>query len=102
MDDFIAKAGHFNQAEEFENQVLEDAKRSDEDRGRIYHQLHWLKVDRGEYQETIRFYETSPKIKLKIVPDDDISLCLIYSGIREVYDSISDVSMSLKVNEKSG
>ncbi|CAF1252660.1 unnamed protein product [Rotaria magnacalcarata] len=96
----MIKVGHFNQAEEFCNELLKNAS-DDSDRANIYHMLGMLKYHQGKYQEAVAFYEKSLKIKRKTLPDDDISLASTYSNIGQVYNNMADYSKALVFYEKS-
>ncbi|CAF4867912.1 unnamed protein product, partial [Rotaria socialis] len=62
MGHLMLKVGHFDQAEELYNELLENASH-DSDRAFIYHHLGWLKDKQGEYQQAVTFYEKSLKIR---------------------------------------
>ncbi|CAF4967257.1 unnamed protein product, partial [Rotaria socialis] len=84
MGQLMLKVGHFDQAEELYNELLENASH-DIERAHIYHQLGWLKDDQGDYQQAATFYEKSLEIDRKTLPEDDASLAPTYSNIGAVY-----------------
>ncbi|CAF4953134.1 unnamed protein product, partial [Rotaria socialis] len=71
MGKLMLKVGHFDQAEELYNELLENSS-NDTDRAHIYHQLGILKNDQGQYQAAVTFYEKSLEIKRKALPEDDV------------------------------
>ncbi|CAF4698871.1 unnamed protein product, partial [Rotaria socialis] len=73
MGKLMLKVGHFGQAEELYNELLENAT-DDRDRAFIYNQLGWLKDDQGKYPEAVNFYEKSLQICKKILSADDPEL----------------------------
>ncbi|CAF4661311.1 unnamed protein product [Rotaria socialis] len=100
MGKLMLKVGHFDQAEELYNELLENAS-NDSDRAHIYHQLGWLKNDQGEYQQAVTFYEKSLAIERKTLPEDDASLAPTYSNIGAVYKNMGEYSKALEYYEKS-
>ncbi|CAF4713474.1 unnamed protein product, partial [Rotaria socialis] len=100
MGTLMLKVGHFDQAEELYNELLENAS-TDSDRAFIYHQLGYLKDDQGEYQQAVTFYEKSLEIKRKTLPEDDVSLAPTYGNIGLVYDNMGEYSKALEYYEKS-
>ncbi|CAF3378869.1 unnamed protein product, partial [Rotaria socialis] len=100
MGKLMLKVGHFDQAEELYNELLENAS-DDSDRAFIYHQLGWLKTDQGEYQQAVTFYKKSLEIYRKTLPEDDASLAPTYGNIGLVYDNMGEYSKALEYYEKS-
>ncbi|CAF4517490.1 unnamed protein product, partial [Rotaria socialis] len=99
MGRLMLKVGHFDQAEELYNELLENSF-DDSDRAHIYHQLGWLKDNQGEYQQAVTCYEKSLEIKRKTLPKDDASLAPTYSNIGLVYSSMGGYSKALEYYEK--
>ncbi|CAF1205064.1 unnamed protein product, partial [Rotaria magnacalcarata] len=100
MGKLMLEVGHFDQAEELYNELLQGAS-TDSDRAHIYHQLGWLKDDQGKYPAAVKFYEKSLEIKRKTLPEDDASLAPTYSNIGEVYHNMGEYSKALEYYEKS-
>ncbi|CAF3998677.1 unnamed protein product, partial [Rotaria magnacalcarata] len=96
----LLEVGHFDQAEELYNELLENAS-DDSDRARIYHQLGWVKRGQGEYKDAVKFYEKSLEIERKILPEDDASLAPTYSNMGLVFNDMGDYSKALEYYEKS-
>ena len=96
----MLKVGHFNQAEELYNQLLENAS-TDDDRANIYHQLGQLKRSQGEYNEAVTFYERYLKIQRRTLPEDDPSLAPAYNNLAVVYNNMGEYSKALEYYEKS-
>ncbi|CAF4655655.1 unnamed protein product, partial [Rotaria socialis] len=100
MGELMLKVGHFNQAEELYNELLENAS-TDSDRTFIYHQLGRLKCQQGKYPEAAKFYEKTLEIERKTLPEDDASLAPTYSNIGLVYDNMCEYSKALEFYEKA-
>ncbi|CAF4609322.1 unnamed protein product, partial [Rotaria socialis] len=94
MGKLMLKMGHFDQAEELYNGLLENAS-DDSDRAFIYHQLGVMKNDQGEYQQAVTFYEKSLEIYRKTLPEDDASLAPTYNCIGLVYNNMGEYSKAL-------
>ncbi|CAF4715193.1 unnamed protein product, partial [Rotaria socialis] len=80
MGKLMLKVGHFDQAEELYNELLENAS-DDSDRALIYHQLGWSKKNQGEYQQAVTFYKKSLEICKEILSPDDPNLASSYNNI---------------------
>ncbi|CAM4982860.1 unnamed protein product [Rotaria socialis] len=100
MGQLMLRGGHFDQAEELYNELLEDAS-DDTERAHIYHQLGVINCHQGEYQKAATFYEKSLEIKRKTLPKDDAPLAPTYSNIGLVYNSMGEYSRALEYYEKS-
>ncbi|CAF1542159.1 unnamed protein product, partial [Adineta steineri] len=100
MGHLMLKVGHFDQAEELYNELLESAS-TDSDRAFIYHQLGWLKDDQGKYPEAVKFYEKSNKILEISLPPTHPNLASSYNNIGLVYKNMGDYSKALEFYEKS-
>ncbi|CAF5026612.1 unnamed protein product, partial [Rotaria socialis] len=100
MGKLMLKVGHFGQAEELYNELLENAT-DDSDRAFIYHMLGMMKNKQGEYQQAVTFYEKSLAIKRKTLPEDHASLAHTYSNIGAVYNNMGEYSKALEYYEKS-
>ncbi|CAM2723982.1 unnamed protein product, partial [Rotaria socialis] len=100
MGKLMLKVGHFDQAEELYNELLENAS-TDSDRAFNYHQLGWLKHDQGKYPEAVKFYQKYLEIKRKILPEDDASLASTYGNIDAVYKKMGEYSRALEFYKKS-
>ncbi|CAM4847838.1 unnamed protein product, partial [Rotaria magnacalcarata] len=99
MGQLMLKVGHFNQAEELYNELLENAS-TDSDRAHIYHMLGYLKDDQRKYPEAAKFYEKSLEIKRKILPEDGASLASTYGNIGRVYNNMGEYSKAFEFYEK--
>ncbi|CAM4945659.1 unnamed protein product, partial [Rotaria socialis] len=100
MGKLMLNVGHFDQAEELYNELLENAS-DDIERAHIYHQLGCLKDDQGEYQQAVKFYKKSLEIYRKTLPEDDASLAPTYSNIGAVYKNMGEYSKALEYYEKT-
>jgi tetratricopeptide (TPR) repeat protein len=67
----------------------------------IYNQLGWVKYERGEYEEAIRFYEKSIKIEEKCKPLNHQNLANSYNNIGVVYDKMGEYPKALSYYEKA-
>ncbi|CAF1395930.1 unnamed protein product [Rotaria sordida] len=100
LGQLMLKVGHFNQAEELYNELLKNAS-SDSDRAHIYHQLGFLKGNKGQYQEAVAFYEKSLEIKRKTLSEDHPSLANTYNNIGLAYKNMGDYSKAVEFNKKT-
>ncbi|CAF3328461.1 unnamed protein product [Rotaria socialis] len=100
MGKLMLRVGHFNQAEELYNELLEDAS-NDSDRAFIYHQLGDVKKNQGKYNEAVSFYENSYSIKRKSLPEDHLGLAIFYNNIGQLYNKMGDYSKALEFYEKT-
>ncbi|CAM2719975.1 unnamed protein product [Rotaria socialis] len=100
MGKLMLKVGHFNQAQELYNELLENAS-IDSNRAHIYHQLGWLKDDQGKYPEAAKFYEKCLEIYRKTLPENDVSLAFTYGNIGLVYKNMGEYSKALGFYEKA-
>ncbi|CAF3599407.1 unnamed protein product [Rotaria socialis] len=99
MGKLMLQVGHFDQAEELYNELLENAS-TDSDRAHVYHQLGYLKNDQGKYPEAAKFYEKSLAIKRKTLPEDSASLAATYGNIGGVHYNMGEYSKALEFYEK--
>ncbi|CAF5221207.1 unnamed protein product [Rotaria magnacalcarata] len=95
MGQLMLKVGHFNQAEELNQELLKNAS-ADSDRANIYRQLGWLKDQQGKYQEAANIYEKSLEVERKPLPEDDASLTTTYGNIGRMYDNMGEYSKALE------
>ncbi|CAF4510845.1 unnamed protein product, partial [Rotaria socialis] len=100
MGQLMLKVGHFDQAEELYNELLENAS-DDSDRAYIYDQLGWLKDNQGEYQQAVTCYGKSLEIERKTLPEDDASLAPIYGNIGLAYSSMGEYFKALEYYVRS-
>ncbi|CAF5011005.1 unnamed protein product, partial [Rotaria socialis] len=100
MGQLMLRVGHFDQAEELYNELLENASH-DSDRAHIYHMLGMMKYSQGEYQQAVKFYKKSLEIYRKTLPEDDTSLAPTYNNIGQVYYNMGKYSKALEYYEKS-
>jgi tetratricopeptide (TPR) repeat protein len=85
-------------------QVYEILLKQETDESRkapIYNQLGWVKYERGEYEEAIRFYEKSIKIEEKRKPLNHQNLANSYNNIGVVYDKMGEYPKALSYYEKA-
>ncbi|CAF1972595.1 unnamed protein product [Rotaria magnacalcarata] len=95
MGQLMLKVGHFNQAEELNQELLKNAS-ADSDRANIYRQLGWLKDQQGKYQEAANIYEKSLEVERKTLPEDYASLATTYGNIGRMYDNMGEYSKALE------
>ncbi|CAF3749208.1 unnamed protein product [Rotaria socialis] len=100
MGKLMLKVGHFDQAEELYNELLENAS-NDRDRAFIYHMLGLMKLNQGEYQQVVTFYEKDLEISQKTLSADDPELAARYNNIGAVYKNMGEYSKALEYYEKS-
>jgi tetratricopeptide (TPR) repeat protein len=82
-------------------EILLEHKTEENAKAPIYHQLGCIKVDLGEYQEAITFYEKSLEINKKTLPSNHPSLAMSYGNIGNVYKNMGDYSKALSSYEKA-
>ncbi|CAF3442693.1 unnamed protein product [Rotaria socialis] len=99
MGKLMLKVGHFGQAEELYNELLENAS-DDSDRAFIYHMLGMMKNRQGKYPEAVKFYEKDLKISQKTLSPDDPELAARYNNIGQVYNDMGEYSKALEYYEK--
>ncbi|CAF4545236.1 unnamed protein product, partial [Rotaria socialis] len=100
MGKLMLKVGHFEQAEELYNELLENASH-DSDRAFIYQQLGQLKYHQGKYPEAAKFFEKDLEISQKTLSADDPELATRYNNIGLVYNNMGKYSKALEYYEKS-
>ncbi|CAF4657407.1 unnamed protein product [Rotaria socialis] len=87
MGKLMLQVGHFDEAEELYNELLENAS-TDSDRAFIYYELGRVKWQQGQYEKEITFYEKSLKINEKILSTNDPILSAIYNNIALAYQNM--------------
>ncbi|CAF3864337.1 unnamed protein product [Rotaria sp. Silwood1] len=100
LGELLLKIGQFNKAEELYTALLEQTS-NDSDRAFIYHQLAYVKKNRGEYKEAVSFYEKDLKIMNKVLPPNHLDLAASYSNIGGVYQDMGEYSKALEFYETS-
>ncbi|CAF2040865.1 unnamed protein product [Rotaria magnacalcarata] len=100
MGQLMLKVGHFDQAEELYNELLNGAS-TDSDIAYIYHQLGVMNYHQGKYQEAIKFYEKSLKVNEQILSPNDPDLASMYNNIGGVYNDMGKYSKALEYYEKA-
>jgi tetratricopeptide (TPR) repeat protein len=96
----LLKMGQSDKAQEV-YEVLLDQTTNESEKGPIYHQLGCVKVDQGEYQEAIAFYEKALAIGQQSLPRNNPNLTASYNNIGNVYNSMGDYLKALSYYEKS-
>ncbi|CAF3383936.1 unnamed protein product [Rotaria socialis] len=100
MGQLLLQVGHFNQAEELYNELLEIA--SDEsDIAHIYLHIGLSKWQQDKYQEAVAFYEKELAIIRRTLPQDDPTLAHTYANISAVYNNMGDCTKAIEFYEKS-
>ncbi|CAF4218847.1 unnamed protein product, partial [Rotaria magnacalcarata] len=100
MGQLTLKVGHFDQAEELYNELLNGAS-DDRDIAHIYHQLACVRQDRGEYREAAEFLEKSLKVYEQILSPNDPELASVYNNIGTTYYGMGEYSKALEYYKKS-
>ncbi|CAF1283859.1 unnamed protein product [Adineta steineri] len=96
----LSKMGQFNKAQEvFE--VLLHQTTDESDKSPMYDQLGSIKLNQGEYQEALTYYEKSLAIDQKTLPSYHLNLAHSYNNIGVVYDNMSDYPKALSYYEKA-
>ncbi|CAF1015221.1 unnamed protein product [Adineta steineri] len=96
----LIKISQLNKAEELYDVLLEQT--SDESEKAIYYnQLGYVKLDQGDYEKAIWYYEQGLQNKEKTLPSNHPSLATSYSNIGSVYNKMGEYSKALSYYEKS-
>ncbi|CAF4728183.1 unnamed protein product, partial [Rotaria socialis] len=61
--------------------------------------LGLMKLNQGEYQQAVTFYEKSLEISQKTLSPDDPELATSYNNIGGVYDNMGEYSKALEYYE---
>ena len=96
----LIKLGEYYKAGELYNILLKQTSNKLE-LSYIYHQLGWIKVNLGNYQEAICFFEKSLIIGTKIHPSYHPDLATCYDNIGLVYDYMGEYIKSLVAHQKA-
>ncbi|CAF1299635.1 unnamed protein product [Adineta steineri] len=95
----LDQMGEFNKAQEvFE--VLLHQTTDESDKAPVYHQLGQIRLNQGEYQEALTYYEKSLVIYQKTLPSNHLNLAHSYNNIGLVYKNIGDYPKALSYYEK--
>lgn len=99
MGQLMLKVGHFDQAEELYNRLLEECP-DDSDQAFICHQLGRIKWQQGLYEQEILFYEKYLQIKRKYLSEDHVSMTAVYNNIGAAYNNMTNYSKALEYYER--
>ncbi|CAF3526939.1 unnamed protein product [Rotaria sp. Silwood1] len=97
----LIKLGQFDKTQELYEILPDHQAITDRDKALIYHQLGWVKQNKGEYTDAIAYYKQSTEIKGKILSPMDIALDASYNNIGSSYESIGDYSNALSFHQKA-
>jgi tetratricopeptide (TPR) repeat protein len=100
LSKLLNKMGQFRKAEEVYAAMLEQST-DESEKGNIYYQLGSIKIDQGEYEEAITFYEKSLEISRKTLPSNHPDLAHSYTNIGAAYDNMGDYPKALSYYEKA-
>ncbi|CAF4712965.1 unnamed protein product, partial [Rotaria socialis] len=95
MGKLMLQVGHFDQAEQLYNELLENASDYSE-RAHIYHMLGSVKDHQGKYPEGVKFFEKDLEISQKTLSPDDPQLATRYNNIGLVYRNMGEYSKALE------
>ncbi|CAF1500587.1 unnamed protein product [Adineta steineri] len=96
----LQKMGQRDKAEDI-YQVLLDQTNDDKDKAPIYHQLGMLKINQGEYEKALTFYEESLGIRQKTLPPNHPDLAKSYKNIGAVHSHMANYPKALSYYEKA-
>ncbi|CAF1211220.1 unnamed protein product [Adineta steineri] len=100
LGQLLFKMGQFNKAQEVYEVLLHQT--TDESiKAPIYGQLGSIKLNHGEYQEALTYYEKSLAIYEKTLPSNRLNLANCYMGIGNVYFNMGDYRKALSYYEKA-
>ncbi|CAF1358418.1 unnamed protein product [Adineta steineri] len=100
LGNLLLKIGQFNKAEELYNVLLKQT--SDESEKAIYYsQLGYAKLDQGDYDKAIRYYEQVLEIFEHTLPSNHLSLAISYNNNGSVYYKMGEYSKALSFCEKA-
>jgi Tfp pilus assembly protein PilF len=81
--------------------ILLEQTTNESEKGPIYNQLGWAKMDQAEYQEAITFYDKSIESYKKTLPPNHPDLAWPYNNIGLVYYNMSKYPKALSSHEKA-
>ncbi|CAF3692473.1 unnamed protein product [Rotaria socialis] len=99
MGQLMLKVGHFDQAEELYNELLENA--SDDNLATSYNNIGLVYNHMGDYKKALEFYGKDFEIMKKVLPPTHPSLATSYNHIGLVYNNMGEYSKALEYYEKS-
>jgi tetratricopeptide (TPR) repeat protein len=82
-------------------EILLKQKTEEKSKAPIYNQLGYIKDDRGEYQQAIRFYEKSLEIEQRSLSPNYPNRAMSYNNIGVVYKNMNDYPKALLFYEKA-
>lgn len=97
----LANASKVEQAEKFFRNVLNELPADDPLITHVYHQLGNVLDDRGEYQESLDFYEKALAKKLEILPGDSPSIANTYTCCGVAYLRKNQLNRALEFYQKA-
>jgi tetratricopeptide (TPR) repeat protein len=100
LSELLVEVGEFDKSEEVYlaiiNQTADDSKKAD-----LYQQVGLLKKHRGDYIQTISFYEKALVIRQRILPSNHPNLLFSFKEIGEIHKSIREYSKAVWYYEKA-
>ncbi|CAF4160025.1 unnamed protein product [Adineta steineri] len=100
LGSLLLKIGQFNKAEELYNVLIEQASHEDQ-KQYYYSQLGSVKLDQGDYEKAICYYEQELEIKQKILPSNHPNFANSYNNIGTVYNKMGEYSKAVLLNEQA-
>ena len=100
MGHLLLKVGDFDQAEELFKESLSDVSSSHE-QAYIYHMLGMTKLDQGDHNESVRYFEKSLAINQTAMPEEHPNMASSYSNIACGYDSLGNYTKALEYYKKA-
>lgn len=91
----MLKVGHFNQAEELYNELLNEAS-NDSVQAHIYNMLGILKNNQGEYKDAALLFEKSVTLHRKFLSNNDPALSNIYNNLGLVHKHMGEYTKALE------
>jgi tetratricopeptide (TPR) repeat protein len=96
----MVKIAQYDKAEEL-YQLLLNQKPDDDEKANIFHQRGLIKYYQGEYDDAIKFYEESLKIRRKNHSSEDSNLAECYNDFGLVYHKRGEYSTALEYYQKA-
>ncbi len=96
----MIKVAQFDKAQQVFNIML-DQTTDESEKGEIYHQLGWIKMDRGRHREALSYYEKALEIRQRTLHSNHPLLANCYNNIGTVYANMSEYPKALSSYEKA-
>jgi tetratricopeptide (TPR) repeat protein len=100
LGDLLLKLGQAEKALQV-YEILEKQPTTEIEKARVYHKIGWAKYDLGKYEEALKFYEKSLKIRQQSLLPNHPDLAKSYNNIGLVYYNMGEYPKALSYYEKA-